>query len=120
MFHQSNITIILIIILTALSFLNCSDTTSPNPEPEKSSLEVETSQVDVTIAKWYNNHAGAISICYDGGAPHHAIGDTANWGYYQLDSFESDLMAIQERDLWNASMNEITLYDRARPYVSLC
>lgn len=46
---------------------------------------------------------------------YHAIGSPPPaYGFYNLQNFLSDLDAIQERDFWNASMNDITAYTYER------
>jgi len=45
---------------------------------------------------------------------YHSIGNNQNYGYYHLNDFKSDLIAIKSRDFWISSMDEITLYTYAR------
>lgn len=41
---------------------------------------------------------------------YHYIGDVNNYGFYYLSEFEKDLIAIKSRDIWNDTMDNITLY----------
>jgi hypothetical protein len=45
---------------------------------------------------------------------YHSIGDEEGWGFYKMSEFETDMSSIKERDFWNASLNDITLYSRQR------
>jgi hypothetical protein len=45
---------------------------------------------------------------------YHAIGNKKNYGFYRFEEFQKNIHAIRERDIWNASMNAVTLYIRER------
>jgi hypothetical protein len=45
---------------------------------------------------------------------YHAIGDEKGYGFFKFDEFKKNILAIKERNFWNASMNAVTLYIRER------
>ena len=49
---------------------------------------------------------------------YHNIGYPDGWGYYDWDEFVADLEAITQRDFWNATMDNITLYIKERQQVA--
>jgi hypothetical protein len=41
---------------------------------------------------------------------YHGIGLEAGYGFYEMEDFKSDMMAVKARDFWNTSMNQAVLY----------
>lgn len=47
---------------------------------------------------------------------YHAVGDKGNYGFYQLEDFEKDIMAIAKTNLWKARFNDAVKYIYERKY----
>lgn len=45
---------------------------------------------------------------------YHAVGNEKGYGFFKYDEFKKNIYSIKERNFWNASMNNVTLYTRER------
>ncbi|MCU0289541.1 MAG: polysaccharide deacetylase family protein [Acidobacteria bacterium] len=50
---------------------------------------------------------------------YHAVGNEKQWGFFNYDEFKKNVYEIKNRDFWNASMNEVTLYIRERAHANV-
>ncbi|MDW7682199.1 MAG: hypothetical protein SCK70_16670, partial [bacterium] len=50
---------------------------------------------------------------------YHAIGQPEGYGYFEWDEFVKNVKSISERDFWNSSMNNITLYIKERQNIKI-
>lgn len=50
---------------------------------------------------------------------YHAIGNEKNYGFFKYTEFQKNILAIKERNFWNASMNAVTLYIKERLHAQI-